>query len=27
MMDLAFGNLQAHFAGRPLLSPVPEMRT
>ena len=27
MMDLAFGNLEAHFAGRPLLSPVPEMRT
>jgi len=26
MMDLAFGNLEAHFAGRPLLSPVPEMR-
>ena len=25
MADLAFGNLQAHFAGRPLLSPVPEM--
>jgi len=24
MTDLAFGNLQAHFAGRPLLSPVPE---
>ena len=24
MADLAFGNLQAHFAGRPLLSPVPE---
>jgi hydroxypyruvate reductase len=23
MKDLAFGNLQAHFAGRPLLSPVP----
>jgi lactate dehydrogenase-like 2-hydroxyacid dehydrogenase len=23
MMDLAFGNLEAHFAGRPLLSPVP----
>ncbi|HEY2560879.1 MAG TPA: 2-hydroxyacid dehydrogenase [Caldimonas sp.] len=23
MADLAFGNLQAHFAGRPLLSPVP----
>ncbi|MEO8922806.1 MAG: 2-hydroxyacid dehydrogenase [Caldimonas sp.] len=23
MSDLAFGNLQAHFAGRPLLSPVP----
>ena len=24
MADLAFGNLQAHFAGEPLLSPVPE---
>jgi lactate dehydrogenase-like 2-hydroxyacid dehydrogenase len=23
MTDLAFGNLEAHFAGRPLLSPVP----
>ena len=23
MSDLAFGNLQAHFAGKPLLSPVP----
>jgi hydroxypyruvate reductase len=23
MSDLAFGNLEAHFAGRPLLSPVP----
>jgi lactate dehydrogenase-like 2-hydroxyacid dehydrogenase len=23
MCDLAFGNLEAHFAGRPLLSPVP----
>ena len=23
MADLAFGNLEAHFAGRPLLSPVP----
>ena len=23
MADLAFGNLQAHFAGQPLLSPVP----
>ena len=23
MKDLAFGNLQAHFGGRPLLSPVP----
>jgi lactate dehydrogenase-like 2-hydroxyacid dehydrogenase len=23
MADLAFGNLQAHFSGRPLLSPVP----
>lgn len=26
MADLAFGNLQAHFAGKPLLSPVPECR-
>jgi hydroxypyruvate reductase len=26
MADLALGNLQAHFAGRPLLSPVPECR-
>ena len=26
MADLAFANLQAHFAGRPLLSPVPECR-
>jgi len=26
MADLAFGNLQAHFAQRPLLSPVPECR-
>ena len=26
MADLAFGNLQAHFAGRPLLTPVPECR-
>jgi hydroxypyruvate reductase len=26
MADLAFGNLREHFAGRPLLSPVPEMR-
>jgi len=25
MADLAFANLQAHFAGRALLSPVPEM--
>jgi len=25
MADLAAGNLAAHFAGRPLLSPVPEM--
>ena len=24
MADLSFGNLQAHFAGRPLLSPVPQ---
>ena len=24
MANLAFGNLQAHFAGKPLLSPVPE---
>ena len=24
MADLAFGNLQAHFAGKPLLSPVPQ---
>lgn len=24
MADLAFANLQAHFAGRPLLTPVPE---
>ena len=24
MTDLAFGNLEAHFAGRPLLSPVPQ---
>jgi hydroxypyruvate reductase len=24
MANLAFGNLQAHFAGQPLLSPVPE---
>ncbi len=24
MADLAFGNLDAHFAGRPLLSPVPQ---
>ncbi|MEY4910468.1 MAG: hypothetical protein RL761_131, partial [Pseudomonadota bacterium] len=23
MADLAFGNLQAHFAGKPLLTPVP----
>jgi lactate dehydrogenase-like 2-hydroxyacid dehydrogenase len=23
MADLAFGNLQAHFAGQPLLTPVP----
>ena len=26
MADLAFGNLQAHFEGKPLLSPVPECR-
>ena len=26
MADLAFANLQAHFAGQPLLSPVPECR-
>jgi len=26
MADLAFANLQAHFAGQPLLSPIPEMR-
>jgi lactate dehydrogenase-like 2-hydroxyacid dehydrogenase len=26
MADLAFGNLQAHFAGKPLLTPVPECR-
>jgi hydroxypyruvate reductase len=26
MADLAFANLQAHFAGRPLKSPVPECR-
>ena len=26
MADLAFGNLKAHFAGQPLLSPVPECR-
>ena len=26
MADLALGNLQAHFAGKPLLSPVPECR-
>ncbi|HEX7438941.1 MAG TPA: 2-hydroxyacid dehydrogenase, partial [Caldimonas sp.] len=24
MADLSFGNLQAHFAGKPLLSPVPQ---
>jgi hydroxypyruvate reductase len=24
MADLAFGNLQAHFAGQPLMTPVPE---
>jgi lactate dehydrogenase-like 2-hydroxyacid dehydrogenase len=27
MADLAFGNLREHFAGRPLLSPVPECQT
>lgn len=26
MSDLALGNLKAHFAGRPLLTPVPECR-
>lgn len=26
MADLAFANLQAHFGGRPLLTPVPECR-
>jgi hydroxypyruvate reductase len=26
MADLAFGNLAAHFAGKPLLTPVPECR-
>ena len=26
MANLAFGNLQAFFAGRPALSPVPECR-
>lgn len=26
MADLAFGNLKAHFDGKPLLSPVPECR-
>jgi hydroxypyruvate reductase len=26
MADLAFANLEAHFAGRPLLTPVPECR-
>ncbi len=26
MADLALANLQAHFAGRPLISPVPECR-
>jgi hypothetical protein len=26
MADLAVANLQAHFAGRPLPSPVPECR-
>jgi lactate dehydrogenase-like 2-hydroxyacid dehydrogenase len=27
MADLAFANLQAHLAGRPLLSPVPECQS
>lgn len=27
MADLAHGNLQAHFAGRPLLTPTPEFQT
>ncbi|MEY4748678.1 MAG: hypothetical protein RIQ60_892 [Pseudomonadota bacterium] len=27
MVDLAMGNLAAHFAGRPLLTPVPECRS
>ena len=26
MADLALGNLRAHFAGQPLLTPVPECR-
>ena len=26
MADLALGNLKAHFAGQPLLTPVPECR-
>lgn len=26
MADLAFGNLQAHFAGQPLLTPVPSIK-
>ncbi len=26
MVDLALGNLRAHFAGQPLLTPVPELR-
>jgi lactate dehydrogenase-like 2-hydroxyacid dehydrogenase len=26
MADLALQNLKAHFAGRPLLTPVPECR-
>ena len=26
MADLAFGNLEAHFAGRPLPTPIPECR-
>ena len=26
MADLAFGNLREHFAGRPVLTPVPECR-
>jgi hydroxypyruvate reductase len=26
MADLALGNLKAHFAGQPLLTPVPECK-